>query len=51
MDKGYLKLNTAFLNSEPFEHIVINDFLESSYAEKIIEKFPLVNSDWQMVQN
>jgi Rps23 Pro-64 3,4-dihydroxylase Tpa1-like proline 4-hydroxylase len=49
--KDISNLNTAFLNAEPFEHIVIDDFLETSYAEKISEKFPAVNSDWHEYKN
>ena len=49
--KDISNLNTAFLNAEPFEHIVIDNFLETSYAEIISEKFPAVNSDWHEYKN
>jgi Rps23 Pro-64 3,4-dihydroxylase Tpa1-like proline 4-hydroxylase len=49
--KDISNLNTAFLNAEPFEHIVIDNFLETSYAETISEKFPAVNSDWHEYKN
>ena len=40
-----------FLNAKPFEHVVIDNFLETSYAEKISEIFPVVNSDWHEYKN
>ena len=49
--KDISKLNTMFLNAEPFEHIVIDDFLELSYAEKISANFPTLNSDWHEYKN
>lgn len=49
--KDISTLNTLFLNAEPFEHVVIDNFLESSYAEKISELFPIVNKDWHEYKN
>ena len=49
--KDVSALNTLFLNAKPFEHVVIDNFLETSYAEKISEIFPVVNSDWHEYKN
>lgn len=49
--KDVSTLNTAFLNAKPFEHVVIDNFLEKSYAEKISKMFPVVNSDWHEYKN
>ncbi len=45
------KLQQDFLNAEPFEHVIIDNFLESSYAEKIYELFPTPDNDWHEYKN
>ena len=41
-DNDKLKqLNKDFLNAEPYEHIIIPDFLNTEYAELIYENFPI----------
>src|ERR1700755_2730526 len=32
--------NTAYVNAKPFPHVVIDDFLASSFAEKLLTQFP-----------
>jgi Rps23 Pro-64 3,4-dihydroxylase Tpa1-like proline 4-hydroxylase len=44
-------LKNQFLNASPFEHVVIDGFLESSYAEKIAELFPVVDNSWYEYKN
>ena len=44
-------LRSNFLNASPFEHIVIDNFLESSYAEKISELFPCIDDTWHEYKN
>jgi hypothetical protein len=34
------KLHDDFVNAEPFEHVVIDNFLKEEYAEKVAEQFP-----------
>jgi len=45
------ELKEQFINAEPFENIVIDDFLETSYAEKLYEIYPNFNSDWYVFEN
>jgi Rps23 Pro-64 3,4-dihydroxylase Tpa1-like proline 4-hydroxylase len=45
------KLKQDFLNKEPFEHVIIDDFLELSYAEKICELFPSPDNSWHEYKN
>ena len=45
------KLKDKFANAKPFEHIVIDDFLESSYAEKLYHLFPSNYNDWHKYLN
>ena len=47
----YKKLKNRFLNSSSFEYIVIDNFLEDSYAEQIYKLFPDVSSDWHEYKN
>jgi Rps23 Pro-64 3,4-dihydroxylase Tpa1-like proline 4-hydroxylase len=44
-------LRSQFLNALPFEHIVIDNFLETSYAEKLAELFPPVDNNWHEYKN
>jgi Rps23 Pro-64 3,4-dihydroxylase Tpa1-like proline 4-hydroxylase len=44
-------LNKTFIESIPFEHIVIDDFLESSYAEKLYDLFPTNYDNWYKYMN
>jgi len=44
-------LKDKFANAKPFEHIVIDDFLESSYAEKLYHLFPSDYNDWHKYLN
>lgn len=44
-------LREQFLNGKPFENIVIDDFLEESYAEKLASLFPKNHNDWYYYEN
>ena len=46
-------LKNKFLNAEPFEHIIIPNFLNAEYAEKLFQSFPEdVDSDsWHKYNN
>jgi len=44
-------LKNKYINAKPFEHVVIDNFLESSYAEKIEELFPNLNNNWFEYKN
>jgi len=35
------ELNNKFINAEPFENIIIHNFLNESFAEKIFKEFPI----------
>ena len=39
-------LSNQFTNGEPFEHIIIPNFLNSEYAEEIYNKFPNDYTNW-----
>lgn len=45
------KLQESYLKAEPFEHIIIDDFLETTYAEKIFQHFPDINNTWHEYKN
>jgi len=45
------KLQESYSKAEPFEHIVIDDFLETTYAEKIFQHFPDINHTWHEYKN
>lgn len=44
-------LKTKFLNAEPFEHVIIDNFLEPSYAEKLHDLFPTNYDNWHKYLN
>ena len=45
------KLKEQYLNADPFEHIVIDNFLEESYADKISHFFPKLDNTWHKYLN
>jgi hypothetical protein len=45
------QLYTKFTTGEPFEHIVIDNFLEDSYAERLHASFPRVDNSWHVYSN
>ena len=49
--KNIDKLKQDFLNAKPFEHVIIDNFLESSYAEKVFKLFPKNNELWHEYKN
>lgn len=44
-------LRNRFINAEPFEHIVIDDFLEHNFAEQLHAAFPENYDDWYKYEN
>lgn len=44
-------LREQFLSGKPFENIVIDDFLDSSFAEKLASLFPMNHQDWFYYEN
>ncbi len=44
-------LRSQFTNAIPFEHVVIDNFLETSYALKICELFPQSITGWHEYKN
>ena len=44
-------LRTKFVNAEPFEHIVIDEFLERNFAEQLHEVFPENYDAWYKYEN
>jgi len=44
-------LKEKFINAEPFEHVVIDNFLETSYAEKLYNSFPNNYDNWHKYLN
>jgi len=44
-------LKSQFMNAEPFEHIVIDNFLNHEYAEKLSELFPNDYENWHKYEN
>ena len=44
-------LREQFINGKPFENIVIDDFLESSYAQKLSSLFPKNHDNWYYYEN
>ena len=52
-DKKLLELNKKFINAEPYEHIIIPNFLNENYAEKIFKEFPtdITSKSWYKYNN
>ena len=44
-------LKEKFINAKPFEHIVIDDFLNLDYAEKLHDLFPTNHDNWHVYMN
>lgn len=44
-------LREKFINAQPFEHIVIDDFLNLEYAEKLHSLFPQHYENWHTYMN
>lgn len=44
-------LQPIFLNASPFEHIVIDDFLNEEYADKLYNLFPEQFDNWYIYEN
>jgi Rps23 Pro-64 3,4-dihydroxylase Tpa1-like proline 4-hydroxylase len=44
-------LKTKFINAEPFENIVIDNFLNNEYAEKLSDLFPNNYEKWYKYEN
>ena len=45
------KYNNKFINAKPFEHIIINNFLNEEYANKIADLFPTDFENWHKYFN
>lgn len=44
-------LQEEYSKAQPFEHIIIDDFLDPIYAEKIFQRFPDINNAWHEYKN
>lgn len=44
-------LQEEYSKAQPFEHIIVDDFLDPIYAEKICQQFPDVNDTWHEYKN
>lgn len=44
-------LQKEYSNAQPFEHIIIDDFLDPEYAENIFQEFPTINDTWHEYKN
>jgi Rps23 Pro-64 3,4-dihydroxylase Tpa1-like proline 4-hydroxylase len=45
-------LNSEFINAEPYEHVLIENFFTDDYAQKITSQFPdLANPNWFRYHN
>lgn len=49
--KNVEELREKFINAKPFEHIVIDEFLEPNYAEEVFKLFPKPDSTWHEYKN
>ena len=45
------ELSASFINAEPFEHIIIPNFLSHEYAEELFQLFPTDYSKWYKYDN
>jgi Rps23 Pro-64 3,4-dihydroxylase Tpa1-like proline 4-hydroxylase len=45
------ELNNKYINAEPFEHIIIPNFLNDKYIEQIFNKFPTDFNNWHKYYN
>ena len=47
------EMKNLFVNAEPYEHIIINNFLSEEYAELVFENYPkdITNEDWNEYNN
>jgi dTDP-glucose 4,6-dehydratase len=52
-DTKLAELNSKFINAEPFENIIIPNFLNESFAEKIFKEFPtdITSGTWYEYNN
>jgi Rps23 Pro-64 3,4-dihydroxylase Tpa1-like proline 4-hydroxylase len=44
-DLNWYELREQFVNAEPFDHVIIDDFWRPEVAEKLVEEFPDYESD------
>jgi len=44
-------LQEAYSQAQPFEHIIIDDFLDEAYAENIFQRFPDISDSWHEYKN
>ena len=44
-------LRNKFLNAAPFENVIIDNFLENAFAEKISKLFPKLDNNWYEYKN
>jgi dTDP-glucose 4,6-dehydratase len=44
-------LSQSYANAEPFKHVIINNFLNTDYVEKIYEKYPTDFENWHKYYN
>jgi len=49
--KNIKDLKDKFKKNEPFEHVIINNFLSDSYAEDLYKLFPKDHSTWHKYEN
>ena len=52
-DKNLEKLKLDFLQSKPFNHVIIDDFIESNIAENVVNEIPEWNDEkaWGVFYN